>query len=91
MEVGRTFKSLEVPANYFGCHVQVALISILLPVFALLGFLFLHWVAASLIVLAALSISGALFGIGAWAGGQDPHWVEGGQRHLFEETDYLDV
>jgi hypothetical protein len=91
MEIGRTFKSLEVPPNYFGCHIHLALVSILMPVSTLLGFLFLPWMAASLIVLSALACSGALFGIGAWLGTKDPFWVEGGQRHLLDETDYLDV
>ena len=36
METGRTFKSLEEPPNYFGCHIQIALIAILMPVAALL-------------------------------------------------------
>ena len=44
MEAGRTYKSLEVPPNYFGCHIHVALIAILMPVAALLGALFLVWV-----------------------------------------------
>lgn len=91
MERGRTFKSLEVPPSYFGCHIQLALIAILMPVCASMCFLFLHWAIATVIVLFALAVSGALFRTGAVLGRVDPFWVEGGQRHLFEETDYLDV
>ena len=91
MEVGRTFKSLEEPPNYFGCHIVVALVAILLPVFTLLGFLFLNWIVAAMIVLSALGISGCIFAIGAWLGKNDPFWVEGGQRHLLDERNFLDV
>ena len=91
METGRTYKSLEVPPNYFGCHIHVALIAILTPVAALLGFLFLPWLAALLLVLGALALSAAIFGIGAWLGRADPFWVEGGQRHPLDEESYLDV
>lgn len=91
MEIGRTFKSLEEPPNYFGCHYLVALISILLPVFTLLGFLFLNWLVAALLVVGALTVSGLIFAIGAWLGKADPFWVEGGQRHLLDERNFLDV
>jgi hypothetical protein len=91
METGRTFKSLEVPPNYFGCHIHIALISILMPVTALLGFLFLNWLIALLVVVSALGLSAAIFAIGAWLGRADPFWVEGGQRHLLDEEHYLDV
>jgi hypothetical protein len=91
METGRTFKSLEEPPNYFGCHIHIALTAILMPVTALLGFLFLNWLVALLVVLSALGVSAVIFGIGAWLGRSDPFWVEGGQRHLLDEEHYLDV
>lgn len=91
MEAGHTFKSLEEPPNYFGCHIHVALIAILMPVVALLGFLFLDWLAALLLVVVALALAALMFGIGAWLGRADPFWVEGGQQHLLEEENYLDV
>ncbi|QQP94023.1 hypothetical protein IGS68_34845 (plasmid) [Skermanella sp. TT6] len=91
MEAGRTYKSLEVPPNYFGCHIHVALIAILMPVAALLGFLFLDWLTALLLVLSALGSSATVFSLGAWFGREDPYWVEGGQRHLLDEEHYLDV
>lgn len=91
METGRTFKSLEVPPNYFGCHIHVALVAILLPVASLLGFLFLNWLVATLLVMSALAISGTVFAVSAWLGSTDPFWVEGGQRQLLDEELYLDV
>ncbi len=91
MEAGRTFKSLEEPPNYFGCHIHVALICIIFPVFVLLGFLFLDILPAVLMEVGALAVSGTVFGIGAWLGREDPYWVEGGQNHLLDEEPYLDV
>lgn len=91
MEIGRTFKSLEEPPNYFGCHIHVALFAILLPVASLLGFLFLHWLMAITVLVAALSMSAVIFGVSAWLGKTDPFWVEGGQRHLLDERNFLDV
>lgn len=91
MEVGRTFRSLEEPANYFGTHVNVALMCILLPVAALLTFLWMDWLKAMLVVLGALSLSSIIFAIGAWLGKDDPYWPEAGMVHLMEEKDYLDV
>lgn len=91
MEAGRTFKSLEEPANYFGTHVNVALAAILLPVASLLGFLWLNWLVALLVVLGAMILSATVFGIGAWLGKDDPFWPSAGLVHLLEERDYLDV
>lgn len=91
MDTGRTFKSLEEPPNYFGCHIYVAFFAILMPVSSLLGFLFLHWLAAILVLLAAMAISAVIFGVSAWLGKTDPFWVEGGQRHLLDERNFLDV
>lgn len=91
MEAARTYKSLEEPPNYYGTHVKVALAAILLPVASLLGFLWLNWVVALFVVLGALALSGAVFGIGAWLGRDDPFWPEAGLVHLLEEQDYLDV
>jgi len=91
METGRTFRSLEEPPNYFGCHIQIALIAILMPVAAMLGFLFLNWLVALLVVLSVLGVSAVIFGIGTWLGRGDPFWVEAGQRHLLDEEHYLDV
>jgi hypothetical protein len=91
MEAGRTYKSLEEPANYYGTHVTVALAAILLPVASLLGFLWLDWLVAFLVVVAALTTSTGVFAVGAWLGKDDPFWPEAGLVHLLEEKDYLDV
>jgi hypothetical protein len=91
MKAGRTFKSLEEPANYYGTHVTVALGAILLPVASLLGFLWLDWLIAFGVVAGSLALSGAVFAIGAWLGKDDPYWPEAGLVHLLEEQDYLDV
>jgi hypothetical protein len=91
MEPGRSYRSLEEPANYFGCHVTVALAAILLPVAALLTFLWLPWFAALACVLAALGLSAGVFAVGAWLGKSDPFWPEAGLTHLIDEEDYLDV
>jgi hypothetical protein len=91
MEIGRTFKSLEEPPNYFGCHISMAMLAILLPVFTLLGFLFLNWLTALLLLVGTMCVSAAIFGIGSWLGKNDPFWVEGGQRHLLDERNFLDV
>lgn len=91
MVAGRTYKSLEEPANYYGTHVSVALAAILLPVASLLGFLWLSWLTALLVVMGALCLSAAVFGLGAWLGRDDPFWPEAGLVHLLEEKDYLDV
>lgn len=91
MEPGRSYRSLEEPANYFGCHVNVALGAILLPVATLLAFLWLHWLAALLVFLGAMGISAVIFAAGAWFGKDDPFWPDAGLVHLFDEEDYLDV
>lgn len=91
MNVGHTFRSLEEPPNYFGCHIHVALACILLPVFVLLGFLFLDLWVASLLVVGSMAFSASVFMIGAYLGRSDPYWVEGGQQHMLEEEKYLDV
>ena len=91
MEPGRSYRSLEEPANYFGCHVTVALAAILLPVAALLTFLWLNWLASLLVVLGAMGLSAAAFAVGAWLGKDDPFWPEAGLTHLLDEEDYLDV
>lgn len=91
MVVGHTYKSLEVPANYFGCHVSIALFVIVIPFAALLGFLFLNWLVALLTVLGSMALAATIFSIGAWLGTSDPFWVEAGQRHLLDEEPYLDV
>jgi hypothetical protein len=57
----------------------------------LLGFLFLNWLIALLVVVSALALSAVIFSVGTWLGRNDPFWVEGGQRHLLDEEHYLDV
>lgn len=91
METGRTFKSLEEPPNYFGCHIHAAFIAILTPVVSLLGFLFLNWLVALLFLVTAMAFSATIFGVSAWLGKGDPFWVEAGQRQLLDEELYLDV
>jgi hypothetical protein len=91
MEPGRSYRSLEEPANYAGCHVNVALGAILLPVAALLSFLWLPWLLALLVVLCAMGLSAIVFAVGSWLGKDDPYWPEAGLTHLLDEEDYLDV
>lgn len=89
----RTFKSLETPAHYFGCHASIALVALLLPVASFLSFILMpdQTLSAILIVISAIALSGAIFKVGSYLGSLDPFWVEGGFRHLTQEKDYLDV
>lgn len=91
MNVGHTFRSLEEPPNYFGCHIHVALVCIISPVFVMMGFLILDIWVAVLLVVGSMAFSASVFMIGAYLGRSDPYWVEGGQQHLLEEENYLDV
>lgn len=91
MKIGHTFRSLEEPPNYFGCHIHVALFCIILPVFMMMGFLMFDIWQSLLLVIGSMAFSSAVFVIGAYLGRSDPYWVEGGQQHLLEEENYLDV
>jgi hypothetical protein len=89
--VGRTYKSLERPAEYFGCHISFGIASIIVAAGSLLAFAFTDFLTGFCLFLAGLALAGGMVKIGRMASKYDPFWPDAMARHFFDQEDYLDV
>lgn len=90
--VGRSYRSLERPAEYFGCHISIAIVAIIIVMGSMLSFMMAKYFStAVLIVMGAAFFSGLLVKIGRVLSDNDPFWPDALRRHFFDQEDYLDV
>jgi hypothetical protein len=89
--VERSYKSLERPAEYFGCHINIGIASIMTIMLSALSFAFAGFVNGLMIFLAGIFLAGIMVKIGRKLSREDPYWPDAFVRHLMDEDDYLDV
>jgi hypothetical protein len=88
--VGRSYKSLERPAEYFGCHINIGILSIIMIMGCPLSFLFTDFVTGLLITLAGIFLAGVVVKTGRMLSAHDPYWPDALIRHFYGDK-YLDV
>lgn len=88
--VGRSYKSLERPAEYFGCHINIGILSIMLIMACPLTFLVADFMTATLISFGGIFLAGGMVKIGRMLSAHDPFWPEALTRHFYSDR-YLDV
>ena len=87
---GRSYKSLERPAEYFGCHINIGILSIIMVMACPLSFLFAGILTAIFITLAGIFFAGVLVKVGRMLSAHDPFWPDALTRHYYGDK-YLDV
>lgn len=88
--IGRSYRSLERPAEYFGCHINIGILAIMIVMGSPLPFLFSEFLTGLLIMLGMMFFAGILVKIGRVLSSHDPYWPDALVRH-FETEKYLDV
>ncbi len=89
---GRSFRSLERPAEYFGCHISIGILAIIIVMGSMLSFMIAeYFTTAVLVVMACAFMAGVLVKIGRSLSAHDPFWPAALSRHFFDQEDYLDV
>jgi hypothetical protein len=89
---GRSYRSLERPAEYFGCHISIGITAIIIVMGSMLSFMIAkYFTTAVLIVMACALVAGLLVKIGRMISAHDPFWPTALNRHFFDQDDYLDV
>lgn len=90
--VGRSYKSLERPAEYFGCHITIGIVAIVIVMASLLSLMIAKYMTtAIMIIMCAAFVAGVLVKIGRTLSKNDPFWPDALVRHFFDQEDYLDV
>ena len=88
--VGRSYKSLERPAEYFGCHINIGILSIIVVMACPLSFLFADFLTGTLITMGGIFFAGSIVKIGRMLSANDAFWPDALVRHFFSDR-YLDV
>ena len=89
---GRSYRSLERPAEYFGCHISIGIAAIIIVMGSMLSFMIAkYFTTAVLTVMVCAFAAGLLVKIGRTISAHDPFWPSALSRHFFDQDDYLDV
>lgn len=89
--VERSYRSLERPAEYFGCHINVGIASIIMIMASALSFAFTSFLTGLIITLAGIFLAGVLVKVGRKLSRDDPYWPDALTRQIMDGDDYLDV
>ena len=89
--VERSYRSLERPAEYFGCHINIGIASIVTVMASGLSFAFAGFLNGLVIFLIGIVLAGIMIKIGRKLSREDPYWPDAFVRSLMDEDDYLDV
>lgn len=88
--VGRSYRSLERPAEYYGCHINIGILAIIVVMGCPLSFVFIDFLTGLLITLAGFFFAGVIVKVGRMLSSHDPYWPEAVVRHFYSDR-YLDV
>jgi hypothetical protein len=81
---------LERPAEYFGCHINIGILAIILVMACPLTFLLADFLTALLITLAGIFFAGVVVKIGRMLSSHDAFWPDALVRHIYGDKK-LDV
>lgn len=89
--VARSYKSLERPAEYFGCHITVGIFSLCVMMGSWVPMAFVNFMTGLTIGLIGLFLSGLLVRVGRRLSREDPFWPDVLVRQIMDGDEYLDV
>lgn len=89
--VARSYRSLERPAEYFGCHIKVGIFSLCLLMGSWVPMVLTSFINGLIIGLIGSFFAGLVVKIGRRLSRDDPYWPDVLVRQIMDGDDYLDV